>query len=70
MVVPYYDSSYYGDNAKIVAKSGDEFFFENGAILKGGIMAEDIQDVKIYGRGIIDITNYPKQYDTDKTPGQ
>lgn len=43
-------------------KSGDEIYIEKGGILKGGISGLDINNVKIYGGGIIDLTNYGKQY--------
>lgn len=65
VIVPYDVLSYYtSDNAKIIAKTGDEIYIEGGGTLKGGIIAEDVSNVKIYGRGIIDLTNYEKQYDT------
>jgi|GEM_PF-3446267 len=65
VIVPYDVLSYYtSDNAKIIANTGDEIYIEGGGTLKGGIIAEDVNNVKIYGRGIIDLSNYEKQYDT------
>jgi len=60
LVVPYDIPN--GSNGKINLKEGDEVYIENGGILKGGIAGGDIKNVKIYGGGIIDITNYRKQY--------
>lgn len=69
VIVPYEVLSYYtSDNAKIVAKTGDEIYIEGGGTLKGGIIAEDVNNVKIYGHGIIDLSNYEKQYEYPLLP--
>lgn len=65
VIVPYdVLPDYTTDNGKIVMNSGDEIYIEGGGTLKGGIIAEDVNNVKVYGHGIIDLTNYEKQYDT------
>ena len=63
--VPYTGPKYTDANGKINMLTGDEIYFEGGAVLNGGIIAKNVQDIRIYGRGIIDLTNYPKQYDHD-----
>lgn len=55
------DYSNYKSRIKLLAN--DEIYIEGGGILKGGLIAEDVSNVKIYGRGIIDLSNYRKQYD-------
>lgn len=55
---PYFESNY----STILMQSNDEIYIEGGGVLKGGINAHDVENIKIYGRGIIDLTNLPKQY--------
>jgi len=62
---PIYRACFSTTNGKISLLSGDEICIEGGAILNGGVYANNATNIKIYGRGIIDLTNYPKQYDHD-----
>ena len=52
-------------NSSIVMQNGDEIYIEGGGILKGGIAADNKNNIKVYGRGIIDLTDLPKQYNSD-----
>lgn len=63
LIVPYSGLIYSKTNGNIEAQNGDEFYIEEGGVLKGGIMIENKSNVKVYGRGMIDLTNYPKNYD-------
>lgn len=54
-------------NGRIKLNAGDEIYFENGGILNGGVMIDGElsgggNGAKIRGRGIIDLTNFPKRY--------
>lgn len=61
--VPYEGPAYSDTNGKIKLNDGDEIYIEGGGVLNGGLIAEDKSQIKIYGRGIIDLTNYPKKLD-------
>lgn len=61
--VPYTGATYSGTNGKIKLNTGDEVYIEGGGVLNGGLIAEEKSNIKIYGRGMIDLTNYPKKLD-------
>ena len=65
LIVPYLGPFPYNENGKIIVQDNDEIYIEAGGVLKGGIIGRDVKNVKIFGRGMIDISNYPKQYDAD-----
>jgi len=66
LTVPYTGSTNSdANNGKIVAHNGDDIYIEGGGILNGGIFVENVDGLNIRGRGIIDLTNYPKQYTSD-----
>jgi hypothetical protein len=48
------------DTGRINVQSGQVLYIEGGAIVKGFINAENIHDVKIMGRGILDNSDYTK----------
>jgi hypothetical protein len=61
VIVPYTGTTYSQDNGCIIANTGDQFYIEDGGILKGGIVAaEQATDINIFGNGIIDLTDLPK----------
>ena len=49
-------------NHKCILNDNDVVYFEPGAVIKGGIYVEGKNNVKIVGRGIIDLTHLRKQY--------
>ncbi len=49
-------------NNEYIAKDNDVIYFEPGAIVKGRIVVSNKKNVKILGRGIIDISHLRKQY--------
>lgn len=49
-------------NGKIILNDNDIFYIEGGAYLKGGLRVEDVKNVKILGKGVIDLTDFPKTY--------
>lgn len=63
LTVPYEGAQYSGTNGKIVMNNGDEIYIEGGGVLNGGLIATEKSNIKIYGRGMIDLTNYPKKLD-------
>lgn len=67
--VPYLGTNppYNSLNGVINLNAGDEIFIEGGGVLNGGLIAKDKDNVKVYGRGTIDLTNYPKKYDQSDT---
>lgn len=67
VTVPYDGPTPDAHNGTIILNNNDEIFFEQGAILNGGLMLRSASNVKIRGRGIIDLTNYPKKYSGDDT---
>jgi hypothetical protein len=71
LIVPYILADYWKkDNACIVALNNDEIYIEEGGVLKGGVVIEEGSfGVKVYGRGMIDLTNYQKNYDFDYPNG-
>ncbi len=48
------------DTGRINVQSGQVLYIEGGAIVKGFINVENIRDVKIMGRGILDNSDYTK----------
>ncbi|WP_343624080.1 glycosyl hydrolase family 28 protein [Flavobacterium lindanitolerans] len=63
LIVRPVSEDYSNYKARIKLLDNDEIYIQGGGILKGGIIGEDVDSVKIYGRGIIDLSNYRKQYD-------
>ncbi|MDT4793883.1 Glycosyl hydrolases family 28 [compost metagenome] len=63
LIVRPVSEDYSNYKSRIKLLDNDEIYIEGGGILKGGVIAEDVSNVKIYGRGIIDLTNHRKQYD-------
>lgn len=56
------------DEPKYVAQDNDVIYFEPGAIVKGGIHIREKSNVKILGRGIIDLQHMDKRYTSDPMP--
>jgi len=63
LIVEPASEDYSNYKSRIKLLDNDEIYIEGGGILKGGIIGENVSNVKIYGRGIIDLTNHRKQYD-------
>jgi polygalacturonase len=53
-----------GIYSDIQANSNDTLYFMPGAIIRGNISVVDKNNVQIMGRGIIDMIDYRKRYDT------
>lgn len=60
VIIPY-TNNYTPDNGKLILNDNDDLYIENGGVLKGGVIMSDKSNVKVYGGGIIDLSNHPKQ---------
>lgn len=55
-------------NHRFEPNDGDVIYFKPGAIIKGNIYLDGKKDVKILGRGIIDLTFLQKHYTSNNVP--
>ncbi len=67
--VPY-ETSLASDksNGKIILNDNDILYIEGGGYLKGGVIIDHTKNVNVFGKGIIDISNFPKKYSHSDLP--
>lgn len=55
-------------NGQIILNDNDVLYVEGGAYIKGGLIMDNVKNVKILGKGVIDLTNYPKKISDNGLP--
>lgn len=68
--VPYQTNNYSFEigNGQIILNDNDILYIEGGAYIKGGLIMDSVKNVKILGKGVIDLTNYPKKISDNGLP--
>ena len=56
---------YYGPGVHVAGRiemnSGETLVLDHGAVVHGGVVAQNVRDIRIIGRGILDNSRYPRE---------